>query len=74
MTKTVKGYVQLEHGLFDEKDDYKPPVCLVEGALREAKSIMKAKNTLFYLERKRGYALSYHFFTFTNDVTEIDAL
>ena len=70
----LQGYVQLEHGLYDEKEDYKLPVCLVEGALREAKSIVKAKDTLFYLERKRGYAITHRFFTFTNDVTEIDPL
>ena len=68
----LQTYIQLEHGMYDEKDDYDPPVCLLEGALKEAKTLVKTKNTLSYLQRKRGYAVAHRFVTFTKDGSEFN--
>ena len=58
------GYVWIKHEIFDEKNDYKVPACLVNGAMRSCCEMIKQRKIMDALETRRGYGVSHRYFNF----------
>ena len=63
----LQAYVMFEHHEYDEKLDYDLPVCLVEGALKMACTLVRSRKTLDTLSLNRRYGASYCHFMFSGE-------
>ena len=63
----LHGFIQSgKHQRFDTKENYGIPLCLEEGSLKQAKDLLKAKNSVRDLEAMMGYAVTYLYMSFEN--------
>ena len=53
-----------EHEVYDKKDIYELPSCVVEGSLKEAKYLIDARKAFSDAESKRKYAASLTYYSF----------